>query len=171
MNCASSLCLTIAAISVTCVIIHTVKDQSFGVIPVQFQQGEVRFLLIQHHAGHWAFPKGHAERGESDAQTALRELREETGISDVRLLDGVALTECYYFKRDMQTVTKMVRYFIGVVASGDVRIQASEIRAYKWANYANALSLITFAESRRIISEAHTYLTAHTMELIKEIGD
>ena len=142
------------------------KDQSFGIIPIQINQGEVQFLLVQHHAGHWAFPKGHAEKGETDIQTAMRELREETGIADAQLLVGVCLTENYLFKRSTQTIAKTVRYYIGLVKQRDVRIQAAEIKAYKWVNFEKASGLITFAESRRIITEAHDYLEAH-----KEIGD
>jgi bis(5'-nucleosidyl)-tetraphosphatase len=151
---------------IACAIIYPVKDQSFGIIPIQIYLGEVQFLLVQHHAGHWAFPKGHAENGETDIQTAMRELHEETGISEVQLLDGICLTENYLFKRSTQTIAKTVRYFIGMVKQRDVRIQVAEIKAYKWVNFEKALGLITFVESRRIITEAHDYLELH-----KEIGD
>ena len=48
------------------------------------------FLLIQHSVklgekGHWDFPKGHMERGETEIQTALREVEEETGLKDLKL--------------------------------------------------------------------------------------
>ena len=137
------------------------KDQSFGIIPIQINQGEVQFLLVQHHAGHWAFPKGHAEIGETDIEAAKRELREETGIAEVQLVDGVTLTESYYFKRSTQTIAKTVRYYLGYVKQRDVRIQVAEIKGYNWVNFEKALGLITFAECRRIITEAHDYLEAH----------
>jgi 8-oxo-dGTP pyrophosphatase MutT (NUDIX family) len=139
----------------------TVKDQSFGVIPVRQQNGELQFLLVQHHAGHWAFPKGHAENGETDLQAARRELKEETGISNVILLEDVSLAETYYFKRGDQTVSKRVLYFPGIVKDYTVHIQAAEIKAYRWVNVEGAYNLITFGESRRLLTEAKQYLDGH----------
>ena len=130
-------------------------------IPVRQQDGEYQFLLVQHHAGHWAFPKGHAENSESDLQAARRELMEETGVKNVILIEDVSLTETYFFRRGDQTVAKTVRYFPGLVKDKTVRIQAAEIKAYQWVNAEKALSLITFGESRRILTAAKQYLDEH----------
>jgi bis(5'-nucleosidyl)-tetraphosphatase len=142
-----------------------VRDQSFGVIPVRRQSGQYLYLLVQHHAGHWAFPKGHAERGESDEQAARRELREETGVANVTLLDDFSLTETYFFKRNGQNVAKTVRYFLGLVKSHSVRIQVAEIKDYAWADFAKASSLITFSESQRMLNEANAYLEQHRAQV------
>jgi 8-oxo-dGTP pyrophosphatase MutT (NUDIX family) len=149
------------------------RDQSFGVIPIRRYRGRYLFLLVQHHAGHWAFPKGHAEKGESDIDAARRELREETGIMQVTLLEDVSLTETYFFKRQGETVAKTVRYFLGLVRTRNVRIQAAEIKAYCWAGYEKAMQLITFPESRRLLTEINTYLQqnrAKVDRLYDEIG-
>ncbi len=138
-----------------------VRDQSFGVIPVRYREDEFQFLLIQHHAGHWAFPKGHAEDGETDVQAARRELMEETAIRNVILLEDVSLTETYFFRRGSETVAKTVCYFLGLVRDGTVRIQAAEIKAYKWATCAQAADLITFSESKRLLNESCQYLDKH----------
>jgi bis(5'-nucleosidyl)-tetraphosphatase len=140
-----------------------VRDKSFGFIPVRQQDGQWQFLLVQHHAGHWAFPKGHAENNETDVEAARRELLEETGIAEVKLLEDISLSETYYFRRGQQTIAKTVRYFLGLVRSGEVRIQAAEIKAFRWVSYEEALGLITFSESRRIINEARDYLEQHPL--------
>lgn len=137
-----------------------IKDHSFGVIPVYRQAGEARYLLIQHHAGHWSFPKGHAEPGESEAQTALRELHEETGIRDVTLRADLSITETYCFSRNGRPVEKTVRYFVGLVHHDAVRIQDEEIRSYRWATFAEAQALITYEETRRALAEAQRLLEA-----------
>ena len=137
------------------------KDQSFGVIPIRRQGDQYLYLLVQHHAGHWAFPKGHAEKGESDIDTARRELREETGIMRVTLVEDISFSETYFFRRGAETVWKTVRYFLGLVRSRDVRIQAAEIKAYRWANFENAQRLTTFDESRRLLGEANAYIEQH----------
>lgn len=58
-------------------------EKSFGVIPVFKQENNFTFCLIRHTEGHWGFPKGHQDIGESEQETATRELQEETGISTV----------------------------------------------------------------------------------------
>ena len=65
-----------------------IQDQSFGVVPVRddAKTGEQEFLLVQHQAGHWGFPKGHLEPGETPVQAAGRELAEETGLRRVKLV-------------------------------------------------------------------------------------
>ena len=141
------------------------KDQSFGVIPIRRHASEYQYLLVQHHAGHWAFPKGHAEGSETDIQAARRELHEETGVATAVLVPDVVLNEVYYFKRNQQTVTKTVRYFIGLIRDCVVHIQAAEIRAYTWANYDKALGMITYSESRRILTEANSYIVAHALQI------
>jgi bis(5'-nucleosidyl)-tetraphosphatase len=146
------------------------KDQSFGVIPIRKHGARFLFLLIQHHAGHWAFPKGHAEPGETDEQAALRELREETGIANPRLVEGASFVETYTYRRDGQPVAKTVRYFMGLVESAVVRIQAAEIRAYRWVDYDEALTLVTFSESRRLLVGARDYLERNRQRL-EEMSD
>ena len=69
------------------------KDESFGIIPIFCQGDSYSFLLIQHQAGHWGFPKGHAISGELPVETACRELQEETGISDYTLLEEVSFSQ------------------------------------------------------------------------------
>lgn len=136
------------------------KDHSFGVIPIHQQDGKTRYLLIQHRAGHWAFPKGHAEPGESDTQAALRELREETGICNITLYSDPAIVETYQFARGSQTVRKTVRYFIGLVGDSTVRLQEAEVSAYRWADYEEARALITYEESRRSLETARQIFDA-----------
>ncbi len=141
------------------------KDQSFGIVPVRRDANEYQFLLVQHHAGHWALPKGHAENNETDIEAARRELHEETGVANATLVPGVVLNETYYFKRNQQTITKSVRYFIGLVKDTAIHIQAAEIEAYTWANFDKAVGMITFSESRRILTEAHHYIVTHVEQI------
>ena len=75
-----------------------VYDQAFGLIPVLINNNHYQFLLIQHQGGHWGFPKGHAEAGESPVQSACREFEEETGITQYEVNEGVSLIEQYQFE-------------------------------------------------------------------------
>ena len=65
------------------------REKSCGVLVLRQQEEELYVVLLRHRfGGHWSFPKGHVEAGESERQTALREVREETGLSGIKLLDG-----------------------------------------------------------------------------------
>ena len=135
------------------------KDESFGIIPIFCQGDTYLFLLIQHQAGHWGFPKGHAIAGESPLQAACRELVEETGISDYTLLEGVEFTEHYSFTKKDKTYDKTVTYFPALVKSDIVKCQVEEIQNYTWADRETAIALITYEPSKQVLLEVERYLT------------
>ena len=128
------------------------NEKSFGVVPVRRQKGKDLFLLVRHHAGHWAFPKGHAEKGETEEETALRELAEETGIRDCRLVPGASFAESYAVPE--KPVRKTVKYFLGIVGTAAVRVQEEEIADFKWLEAAAARKLMTFDEGPKILDQA-----------------
>lgn len=140
------------------------KDESFGIIPILRQADTYLFLLIQHHAGHWGFPKGHAIAGESPLQAACRELVEETGISDYTLLEGVEFAERYTVTKKDKTFDKTVTYFPAFVKSQMVKCQVEEIQNYTWADGETALALITYEPSKQILRDVERYLTMGNWE-------
>jgi 8-oxo-dGTP pyrophosphatase MutT (NUDIX family) len=132
-------------------------ERSFGVIPVYQKGGQTFFLIIQHNAGHWSFPKGRAEKYETELETAMRELREETGITDVSVLATPVFEEHYTrtkYGSPKQHVQKTVRYFLGVVHDPKIRLQQAEVQDDRWATYDEARALITFDASRRLLEDA-----------------
>jgi 8-oxo-dGTP pyrophosphatase MutT (NUDIX family) len=137
-------------------------ERSFGVIPFVRLKDEIKFLLIQHLGGHWAFPKGHADPGEEGKPlvTALREFEEETGIesSACTLKPGWgSFSEFYSFKRKGVLREKESKYFLGEVDSIEVavNVQASEIETYCWAGKEEAMKILTFEDSKLMLEKAH----------------
>ena len=107
--------------------------------------------------GHWAFPKGHANVGETELETARRELREETGIRDVDIKPGQIFEERYTKPRwhePKTIIVKSVRYFIGEVKNPNLILQASEVQDAKWVAYAEARHLISFVAGRTLLDDA-----------------
>ena len=138
-------------------------DFSCGVIPYRVNEAGVReFLLIQHKAGHWAFPKGHPEEGETYLETARRELAEETGLTDVALDEGRPLEEHYSFtKRSGKEVHKRVVYFLGRVTGGHgVVLQEEEVSDFFWGDSDQTRDRLSFDEGRALLDEALSYLDA-----------
>ena len=137
----------------------TKKDFSIGVV-VFYKGKEVEYLLLKHKQGHWSFSKGHPDEDERKLETALRELREETGIRELILLNKEPLLkEKYKFiNKKSKHVLKNVEYYIGEVKDKIVHIDGTEILEYKWCSYQTGLDTITFKESKNILNEANNII-------------
>jgi bis(5'-nucleosidyl)-tetraphosphatase len=135
------------------------KDASFGIIPFRRKNHHLLYLLIQHKAGHWGFPKGHAEAGESHEQAARRELQEETGIFQMKLFPTPTFKEEYIFTLRKKKIRKTVIFFLAEVNQENVQIQLSEIKDYRWVNFQEGMDLITFKPGKMVLSQADTFLS------------
>ena len=103
------------------------------------------------------FPKGHMESGETEEQTALREIFEETGLR-VRLLDGFrAVTE--YDLPTPPNTRKRVVFFLAEYENQTPRPQESELSAIILVPWPEALELTEFSDSKQILTDAHQFLT------------
>jgi bis(5'-nucleosidyl)-tetraphosphatase len=123
------------------------------------RNGERRYLLLQHRdGGHWGFPKGRLERGEDDMAAARRELREETGISELIPVVGFSVRSDYPVTRNGRRLEKMVTYFLGEVGDSEaVRLSAEHVSA-QWLDPAAARRTLTHEGSRGILDAAVAFL-------------
>ena len=129
-------------------------DKSCGV--VLFNSGKV--LLLRHSSissrgGHWDFPKGHIEDGESEIQTALRELEEETGIAHTNVIDGFRDTINYIFSRGQEQIGKEVVFFLATTKESKVNLSHEHID-YSWLDFDSAFSRLTYDNARQILRNA-----------------
>ena len=103
--------------------------------------------------GHWDFPKGHIEKGESETETTLRELREETGISNVKLFSNFREKIQYSFKRGSSFIKKQVIFFLGETEQSSITL-SHEHTDFVWASSDDALNTITYQKSKSILDKA-----------------
>lgn len=124
--------------------------ESFGIVPLNEENGEWLVFLILHRNGrHWGFPKGKSHANESPKEAAQRELKEETGLEIVRFLSEEPISESYHFRYKGRMVRKTVHYFAAIV-QGDVKLQVEEIQEGKWVPLKEAANFLTFAEAKDI---------------------
>lgn len=129
-------------------------EKSCGAVVLRKDQGRLQVLLIKHiNGGHWAFPKGHVERGETEEQTALREIKEETGLT-VMLDTNYRKTVTYSPKKD---VVKDVVYFVAVAKDGQRTAQKSEISRIRWTDADRAADFVSFENDKVILLGALEY--------------
>lgn len=128
-----------------------INEKSCGAIVYRKHHGNTEILLIKHvNSGHWSFPKGHVEANETEVETALREIKEETGI-DVIIDPTFRETVSYSPKKDTQ---KVVVYFIAKAKNFEYVPQEEEISDIKWVEIGHALSILTYENDRSIVNKA-----------------
>jgi 8-oxo-dGTP pyrophosphatase MutT (NUDIX family) len=103
-------------------------EKSCGVLPYRVVNGQREILLVfESFSKCWSLPKGHMEAGETDTETALRELHEETGLT--AKLDTSRWTSIEY--PISKIARKEVTFYLGEV-DGEPRVRVGEIDSYKW---------------------------------------
>lgn len=142
------------------------EDASFGVVPLRYRDGQWHVLLVQHRQGHWAFPKGHPNQGESSLTTACRELFEETQCRVLRFLDHSPLVEVYQFRAAHRLIAKTVTYFLAEV-EGDPNPQPEELRAAEWFPLREADLRATFEKCKRMIQEVGVFIGHRKPDQVK----
>lgn len=130
------------------------QEKSCGAIILRKQNEKMETLLLKHNAGHWAFAKGHVEENETEEQTALREIKEETGL-EVRL-DTNFRTSVRY--SPMEGVEKEVVYFLAYKIEGDETPQLEEISQIKWLSLDDAKENVTYEKDKEILLKVQEYL-------------
>lgn len=135
------------------------REISAGVILVR--NNPRREYLLLDYGSHWDFPKGHIEPGEDPQTTAARELQEETGIRDARIVPGFKESMRYFYRKAGEGMLKVVIFFLAETPTGEVTL-SHEHSGYVWLPYEDALKRLTFKNARDLLAKAQAFLDART---------
>jgi bis(5'-nucleosidyl)-tetraphosphatase len=134
-------------------------EKSCGAV-VFFKNDKVVYLLLRYAAGHWDFVKGNVEPKESETDTVIRELKEETGIDATQTIEGFRDRIQYFYRRQGETVQKEVVFYI--IHANTEKVQLSfEHEDFAWLDYSHALERLTFRNARDVLQKANTFLQTH----------
>jgi 8-oxo-dGTP pyrophosphatase MutT (NUDIX family) len=138
------------------------KETSCGaVIYKMLQNGSPVFLLVNSKgSGKWGFPKGHTENGESETETATREIFEETGIKELKFVknfrqEDIYLTSGVLEETKGHLVEKHSVYFLALAFEDALSFDENEISKLEWADIKKAQALLSFANQKKIIKLAY----------------
>ena len=133
--------------------------KSCGFIAYKSVNNENLYLIIKSLKGDVGFPKGHTESDESEIETAIRELKEETGI-EVRIIEGFRC-QIEYKLWNIPDTEKQSVYFLGECTSDIILCQESEVSEASFVPYEDALALLTFKETKDILKEAEYFISSN----------
>jgi bis(5'-nucleosidyl)-tetraphosphatase len=132
---------------------RVLREKSCGAV-VFLKNSEVKYLLLHYEAGHWDFVKGNVEPNENEQETVIRELREETGITDAKFIEDFKEKIDYFYRRQGVTIHKEVIFFLLETHTEAVTISFEHV-GYIWLNYQQAKEKLTFKNARDVLQKAH----------------
>lgn len=150
------------------------REKSAGAIIFIEEQGKINYLLL-HYApsepgkrGQWGFAKGHVEAGETEVQTARREIAEETGIKDLEIISGFKELEKYFFRKSYGLkgearkkapwVFKSVIFFLAGTKIKEIKISDEHI-GFIWLGFEDAVKKLSFKNSKELLKKANDFLS------------
>ncbi|MFZ2494400.1 MAG: NUDIX domain-containing protein [Candidatus Saccharimonadales bacterium] len=122
-----------------------------GIVFRRNKSGEVEILLIQDPKGRWSIPKGHVEEGETAQETAIREIGEEAGLTNVEAICWLGKTHFRY--RRLNTLVLMTTQIYLVKALGNTeKIKKEDFYAnIKWFSFADALEAVEYEDISKLM--------------------
>jgi len=135
-------------------------EKSCGALIFRLDGEKRLYLLLHYSGGHWDFPKGHVEKGESEEQTALREIQEETGITALGFVEGFREEISYSFRHSTgEMADKKVAFFLARTNEKQVRLSDEHI-GFAWLPFEAAVKKATYENARMLLGKAEKKLSS-----------
>ena len=131
-------------------------EKSCGAVVYTKINDTINYVLVQQLEGFWGFPKGHIEGNETEEETALREIYEEVKLK-ADILKGFRTVDEHAIP-NKGNVIKQIVYFCAEYYDQDIITQNDELLSASLVTYEEALQLLEFESSKRILKEANDFL-------------
>jgi len=143
------------------------QEKSAGAIIFRLVNGVPHYLLLRYPSGHWEFAKGHIEEGENIKQTVIREIEEETGIKNLKIIPGFREYSKYFFKKTYNLtdeekkkaswIFKLVVFLLVETKTENIKI-SKEHKGFIWLPFNEAFKKTTFKNSKILLKKAHQHI-------------
>ena len=134
-------------------------EKSAGIVLFRNNSGKNEFLLLNYPQGHWDFVKGKIEQNETSHEAAIRETREETGITNIEFIDGFEESVEYDFRFKKENIHKKVIFFLAKTNERKISL-SHEHNDYLWLEYSDSLKKTTFENAKNVLSKANQFLSS-----------
>jgi len=134
------------------------EQKSAGIVLFRNDSDKNEFLLLNYPQGHWDFVKGKIEQNETSHETALRETKEETGITNIEFVDGFEESVEYDFRFKKEDIHKKVIFFLAKTNEKNIKL-SHEHNDYLWLEYNDALKKTTFENAKNVLTKANEFLS------------
>lgn len=136
----------------------------YSVAAVVFYEKE--FLLLKYEMGHWGFVKGNKEKGETNEDTIMRELEEETGITDALIIPGFEQKYDYFYNFQDELIHKYVTCLL--IKSNTQQVELSyEHTDYEWLSYEDTLEKLSHENTKEVLKIAKKFLSTRIDQFLK----
>ena len=140
------------------------QETSVGAFIYKIEKKEILFLLVYSERNkEWGFPKGHIEPNETELETAKREIKEETGITDIEFIKDFRCIDTYKIKGTLpatknRIIDKNVIYYLARTREDFKCSIDDEIGQGKWLNYSQSIEYLKYDTQKNLLKKAYTFL-------------
>jgi len=133
------------------------REKSCGAVVFIVKENGIHYLLLHYEAGHWDFVKGNVEPNESEKNTVLRELQEETGIAAAKFVEGFKEKVEYFYRRQGATIHKEVVFYLIETQTEKVKLSFEHI-GFVWLDYQHSKERLNFSNAKNVLQKANDFL-------------
>jgi 8-oxo-dGTP diphosphatase len=127
---------------------------SAGGIVFKTEDQEINFALILNSYGEWTFPKGHIEKGEKPESAAKREVSEEIGLKDLKVMKLIDKIDYWFKLKDILYHKFVYFYLMKVTDDALLKAQTSEIKDVRWFSAKEAREKLKYKEDPLLLNKA-----------------
>lgn len=137
------------------------KEKSAGAVVFRRDKktGKILYLILHYHfkGDYWDFSRGKMEKGEKEEETARREIKEETGLTDLKFIEGFREVTHWFYRWKGKNVYKEAVYFLAESTESDVKISQEHID-FTWADFEDTMKVLTFNNTKDIMTKAQNFV-------------